>query len=91
MVTENILICTSIRVGVIILNQHRGLLNTLYDMQIEKGCLIYYYSVFVHNHDFEIVFSKTDDACLVFVVFYNNVYLLFIENYKFLLLVCLFG
>ena len=48
------------------------------------------YKVFEHLQDFEIVFNKSDDALLVFVILDNNVYLYIVPVNKFLLLVYLF-
>ena len=47
-------------------------INTIYDMQNEKDCLNFY-NEFEHIQGFEIVFSKTVGALLVFGVLDNNV------------------
>ena len=53
------------------------------DMQNEKD-YFYHYNVFVHNHDFEKVFQKTDDALLVYdVLGSSNVCLYQKDYYKF--------
>ena len=58
-------------------------------MQNEKDHLDHY-KVFEHNHDFETLFGKIDNALLVKDVLDNIVFLHLIDYYKFLLLVCLF-
>ena len=45
-------------------------------MQSEKA-YFNHYNVFVHNHDFERVFQKIDDALLVYEVSYEKDYYIF--------------
>ena len=51
-------------------------------MQNEKN-YFYHYNVFVHNHDFEIVFQKSVDALLEFDVLDNNfcLYIVDVNNF----------
>ena len=75
-------ICTSIRIFIIILffedlllyyiNIVDYYLNTVYEMQNEKD-FFYHYNVFEYIQDFEIVFQKSDNVLLVFVILDNNV------------------
>ena len=64
-------------------------INTNDDMQNDKD-FFYHYNVFEYIQDFQIVFWKSDDALVVFVILDNNVYLYFEVYYKFSLLVYLF-
>ena len=43
------------------------------DMESEKD-YFYHYNMFVHNHDFEKVFEKIDDALLEYEVLYEKDY-----------------
>ena len=44
-------------------------------MQKEKNFFLKNYNAFEHNHDFETVFWKSDDALLVFGVLDKNVFI----------------
>ena len=59
------------------------------DMQSEKD-YFYHYKMFLHNHDFEKVFSKIADVLLEFDVLDNNICLYIVDVNEFLLLVYLF-
>ena len=64
-------------------------INTIYDKQNQEE-YINHCNEFDHNHDFQVIFWKSDDALLVFDVLDNNVCLYLIDYYKCVLLVYLF-